>query len=264
MVPCVVGDECELLVLQRNAVVAVVENLCLGCDGFNGKRSGTLGLGVVDLVVVDNAEGRLLAHNGTEHRLALIVGSLGTIYYRTALYSHATLVVLHVLVGNNGTYRHVKVDAHNVALLDVLHRQIALVGCKVGIYLLAVYRYGVGGTLAVAVLIEVAWQHLILYPSRYAHQQIGILGCRLYYANLDVAVPRILCALLEHHFLAANMNGRCVGSVQIDIYVIVLHAIQIAWNRRNEAAEIAGAASATEPRLTCGVVVGIEGILAVA
>ena len=155
-------------------------------------------------------------------------------------------------------------DADDVTLLDVLHRQVTLVGSEVRLHLLAVNRYGVSGTLTVAVLVKVARQYLILHPSRDAHQHVGVLSSRLHHANLDVAIPRILRSLFQHNVLAAYLNGGCVGSEEVYVYIVVLHAVQIARYGGYEAAEIAGAAGATEPRLTCGVVVSVEGILAVA
>ena len=57
-------------------------------------------------------------------------------------------------------------DADYIALLDVLDRQITLVGIEVSLYSLAVYGYCVSRLLCIAILVKITRHHLaqMLYP----------------------------------------------------------------------------------------------------
>ena len=155
-------------------------------------------------------------------------------------------------------------DADDIALLDVLDREITLVGIEVSLYSLAVYGYGVCWLLCIAILVKVARYYLVANPSRNTDQEVGILHTALLHSNLDVAVPRILGSLLQNHILAIHLDGRCITGKEVYIDVVILHTIEITWNRRDEAAQVTRAAGTAEPWLAGGVAISIEGILAVA
>jgi len=156
------------------------------------------------------------------------------------------------------------VDADYIALLDVLDREITLVGIEISLYSLAVYSYCVSRLLCIAILVKIARYYLVANPSRNTDQEIGILHTALLHSNLDVAVPRILGSLLQNHILAIHLDGRCITGKEVYIDVVILHTIEITRHRRDEAAQVTWAAGTSEPRLAGGVAIGIEGILAVA
>ena len=79
-------------------------------------------------IFIHHREGRLLGHNGTEHWLILIIHSLSAIYQWSTLYGNLALIISYLIVSYNCTDRHIKMDADDIALLDVLDREITLVG----------------------------------------------------------------------------------------------------------------------------------------
>ena len=155
-------------------------------------------------------------------------------------------------------------DADDIALLDVLDREITLVGIEVSLYSLAVYGYAISRLLGIAILVKIARHHLVANPSRNTDQEVGILYAALLHSNLDIAVPRILGSLLQNHILTIYLDGRCIAGKEIHIDIVVLHAIEITWNRRDEAAQVTWAAGTSKPWLAGGVAIGIKLILAVA
>ena len=118
-------------------------------------------------------------------------------------------------------------DADHITLPDILHRQITLVGSQISLHSLAVHTHAISRLLGITILIKVARNHLIANPSRNAHQQIGTFHTTLLYQNLDIAIPRILSSLLQHHFLAHHLDGRSISGKEIHIDILVLHAIEI-------------------------------------
>ena len=155
-------------------------------------------------------------------------------------------------------------DADDIALLDFPHRKITLVGIQVGIDLLAIHGHTILWTLCITISVKVAGHHLVAHPSRNADLEAGVLRGILCHLNLDITVPGILGGLFQHHILAPHLDGGSVGCEEVHIDIIALHAIEITWEGRDEAAQVAGTAGTAKPGLACGGVVGIEGILAVA
>ena len=155
-------------------------------------------------------------------------------------------------------------DADDIALLDVLDREITLVGIEVSLYSLAINGYAISRLLGIAILVKIARHHLVANPSWNTNQEIGILHTTLLHSNLDIAIPRILGSLLQNYILAIHLDGRCIAGKEIHVDIVILHAIEIARNRRDEAAQITWAAGTSKPRLAGSVVICIEGILAIA
>ena len=155
-------------------------------------------------------------------------------------------------------------DADDIAFLDVLDREITLVGIEVSRHSLAVYGYAISRLLGIAILVKIARHHLVANPSRNTDQEVGFLYATLLHSNLDIAVPRILGSLLQNHILAIHLDGRCIADKEVNVNVVILHAIEITWNRRDEAAQVTRAAGTSKPWLAGGVAIGIKLILAIA
>ena len=265
MIPGIVRNQGEVLNLDRNdTFLLLVQDMskCRNCLDFEGRS--TLGLLVLNAVVIHQGEVWLLPHDGAEYWLVLIIHSLSAIYQWSTLYGNLTLIICNLRVGNYCAYRHIEVDADDIALLDVLDREITLVGIEVSLHSLAVYGYAISRLLGIAILVKVARHHLVANPSRNTDQEVGILYAALLHSNLDIAVPRILGSLLQNHILAIHLDGRCIAGKEIHIDIVVLHAIEITRNGRDETAQVTWAAGTSEPRLAGGVAIGIELILAIA
>ena len=65
-----------------------------------------------------------------------------------ALRQPLALIICHLTVSYNCTDRHIKMDADYIALLDVIDREITLVGIEISLHSLAVYGYCVSRLLA--------------------------------------------------------------------------------------------------------------------
>ena len=95
MIPGIVRNQGEFLVLDRNgAISSLVEHLRRGLDSLYREGWSTLGLCVLDAVVIYQRECRLLGHYGTEHWLVLIIHSLSAIYQWSTLYGNLTLIIV--------------------------------------------------------------------------------------------------------------------------------------------------------------------------
>ena len=266
MIPGIVRNQGERgAIYSDHILLLLVDNMGRrGNDSLYGEGWGSLGLRVLNAVVVNESEAWLLWHDGTEHWLVLIIHSLSAIYQWSTLYGHLTLIISHLAVSYNCTDRHIEVDADYIALLDVLDREITLVDIEISLYSLAVYGYCVSRLLCIAILVKVARYYLVANPSRYTDQEVGILHTALLHSNLDIAIPRILGSLLQNYILAIHLDGRCIAGKEIHVDIVILHAIEITRNRRDEAAQITWAAGTSKPRLAGSVVICIEGILAIA
>ena len=102
-------------------------------------RAGLDGLYAVEHVAAEfGLELRRAVHQHAAHA-EVVVGPLGTIYYRAALHGHAPAVGLHMRVGLHHARLHVEVYLDAVTLAPAaLDGEIALV--KVALNLLSVYR----------------------------------------------------------------------------------------------------------------------------
>ena len=121
MIPGIVRDQGEVLNLYRNdTFLLLVQNMskCRNCLDFEGRS--TLGLLVLNAVVIYQRERRLLSHDGAEYRLVIVIHSLSAIYQWSTLYGNLSLVICHLAISNHSTYRHIEVDADDIALLDAL------------------------------------------------------------------------------------------------------------------------------------------------
>ena len=134
MIPGIVRNQSQDIVLDRYAIGTLFQNLSISLDGLDREGWSTLGLGVLDAVVLYHREGWLLCHDGTEHRLVLVIHSLSAIYQRSTLYGNLALIICHLSIGNYGTDRHIEVNADDITLLDILDRQITLVGIEVSLH----------------------------------------------------------------------------------------------------------------------------------
>ena len=153
MIPGIVRNQGEVLSLDRNSTfLLLVQDMswCRNCLDFEGRS--TLGLLVLNAVVIHQSEVRLLSHDGAEYRLVIVICSLSTVYQRTTLYGNLALIISHLAVSYNSTDRHIEVDADDIALLDVLDREITLVSIEISLYSLAVYGYCVSRFLCIAIL----------------------------------------------------------------------------------------------------------------
>ena len=237
MIPGIVRNQSELLVLDRNgAVSSLVEHLRRGLDSLDREGRSALSLCVLNAVVIYQRESRLLGHDGTEHWLILIIHSLSAIYQWSTFYGNLALIICYLTVSYNCTDRHIKMDADYIALLDVLDREITLVGIEISLYSLAVYGYCVSRFLCIAILVKVTRYYLVANPSRNTDQEVGILHTALLHSNLDIAVPRILGSFLQNHILTIYLDGRCIAGKEVNIDIVTLHALEIARNRRDETA----------------------------
>ena len=266
MVPSIVRNQSEIHILYRNlAISSLIQYLRRCLDSLHCESRSTLGLGILNSVVVNERESRLLAaHHCTEHRLTSIVSSLSTINQRTTLHCYLATIISHLAIGYNGTNWHIEMDANDITLLDVLHWQITLIGYQVSFHSLAIHGHAISWFLSITISIEVTWHYLVANPSRNTYQEVGILRSTLLHSNLDVSIPRILGCLLQDHILATHLDGRSIACEEVHIDIIVLHTKEITRNGRDETAQVARTAGTTEPWLTCGIAIGIKLVFAIA
>src|SRR5574344_570411 len=111
MIPGIVRNQSQHIVLDRYAIGTLFQNLGISLDGLDREGWSTLGLGVLNAVVIHHREGRLLGHDGTEHWLVLIIHSLSAIYQWSTLYGNLALIISYLAVSYNCTDRHIKMDA---------------------------------------------------------------------------------------------------------------------------------------------------------
>ena len=103
MIPGIVRNQSQHIVLDRYAIGTIFQNLGISLDGLDREGWSTLGLGVLNAVVIHHREGRLLGHDGTEHWLVLIIHSLSAIYQWSTLYGNLTLIICYLTVSYNCT-----------------------------------------------------------------------------------------------------------------------------------------------------------------
>ena len=154
MIPGIVRNQSQHIVLDRYAIGTLFQNLGISLDGLDREGWSALGLGVLNAVVIHHRESRLLGHDDTEHWLVLIIHSLSAIYQWSTLYGNLALIISHLAVSYNCTDRHIEVDADYIALLDVLDREITLVGIEISLYSLAVYGYAISRLLGYRLSME--------------------------------------------------------------------------------------------------------------
>ena len=181
MIPGIVRNQGERgAIYSDHILLLLVDNMGRrGNDSLYGEGWGSLGLRVLDAVVVNESEAWLLWHNGMEHRFIAIIHSLSAIYQWTALYSYLVVVISNLSICHYGANRHIEVDTNHIALLDVLDREITLVGIEVSLHSLTVYGYAISWLLGIAILVKIARHHLVANPSRNTDQEVGILYAAL-------------------------------------------------------------------------------------
>ena len=124
-----------------------------------------------------------------------IVDAFRTIYQRSALEGHSSIVVLHIGIGYNGAWLHVEVYSHHIAFLPLpFYGEISLLNLT--LHLFAIDRYGITQLFFVAVFVEVAWHYLAPYPSRYSYLHVKVLCLRRDDFYCNVAIPWIFGCLL--------------------------------------------------------------------
>lgn len=87
-------------------------------------------------------------------------------------------------------------------------------------------------------------------PSRDADLHTELTCLVVIYLDGDVAVPRVLCILTQGNLLAGYFQRRRVAEEEVDIYILILYGIYVAWEGWQEAADVARAAGTAEPSLT--------------
>lgn len=263
MVPSIVRDEGEFLVVHLQFAVSYRSLLSFGCYGCNVERFA-ISLGIVDAVVVYDIELWLGVHDAFPYVGIIVVGSFGAIYYRATLYGYKSAVGFYLVVSLYCAYRHIKVYAYLVAILHAREVYITIIAFY-GLCVAVVYFYAVGWSDAVVVFVQVAWDNLVFHPSWDAYLEVEVFASLIFdNLYLDVAIPRIFGCHFENNWLAVDKDGCCVRGKKVKIYVVVLYCIHVSRNRRDKTAKVTWAACATKPRLACCCAVGIELVFAVA
>ena len=152
---------------------------------------GTVVGGEVEVLIGQHLKRRLLVDEHA-HDVEVVVDSFGAIHQRSALNGNHATVGFNTLEGTNGAGLHVKVQAHDVALLPLaVDGQVAVLGSGDG-DLCAIDGAGGVQSLIVVIAIEVAGNYIAFQPAGNTNLH-GELACRvLVDGDGDVAVPRIL------------------------------------------------------------------------
>ena len=212
--------------------------------------------------MVNDLESGTARHQEIEDTELAIVHTLCAIDQRATLDGDPSTVVCHMMVGFDATDGHIEMDTDNIALLPrTVDEHIAV--NKFPLYFLTIDHYFIAREYIILEAIEVAGNRHVHHPTRNTDGKVE--GFRLVLDNpeSDVTVPWIVRLLLQHDLLALYLHRGSIASKQVDIESTVFHCIHIAWEGRDETAEIRRTAGTAEPWLTLYGIVGIEGILTV-
>lgn len=251
MTPGIVGDEGQRLVLRREfALFVEVERLSICDKGLDGS-SGHLAVAKTEL--------RFLVEEDA-HDVEVVVGMLGAVDQRAALYRYHAPIGLHLVVGTYHTRFHVETDDELVALLPAaLDVHITISRGQQG-YGDAVDDEAIAQTLVVGIAVEVAGYYLTLQPARNADLQVEGAGGVLVDGDDGLAVPGVVGLLRQTNLLACHVERGGVGEEEVQIDVAVFHGIDIAGQRGDEAADVRRTAGAAEPGLTLVLAHRLQGV----
>lgn len=87
-------------------------------------------------------------------------------------------------------------------------------------------------------------------PNQDADLHAKLTSLVVIHLDSDISVPRIFCVLAQSHLLASYLQRRRVAEEEVDIYILVLYGIYIAWEGWQKTADVARAAGTAEPSLT--------------
>ena len=254
MIPGIIGDQIDAHGRgSKFTLVVELEHLRRG-----GKH--------LDRILVENGlilelEFWRLVDEDAAHVETRIVGPFGTIDQRTALHADTSQIGLDLGICLHDASLHIEVDLHLVALLPLAGNDgiaIAEIGIADGI-IDAIDLQTVAESLVVAVLIEVAWDHLIAHPTRDADVE-GKVATTLLHGQHDIAIVGIGGLLLQGEDTLADLQGCRIAHKEIHKDIVVLHGIDIARERRDETADVGRTAGAAEPSLTLMLTDGLERI----
>ena len=201
---------------NETSVFTVFQGLGLGLDFIDS---------VQHIGFADYFEFRVTVHQDAQY-IEIVIGPFCTVDNRTSFYSDTSTVGFHLVVGFHGTRFHIEVHFHLVAFLPfAVDGEITLL--QVGVHFFAIYFHAVFRTQSVGIRIQVAWHHLILYPSRYTYLHGKLSGTVAVYSDGDITVPRIRSGLCQFYFLAVHLQGRVVRHEEVDIYIAVFYGIDI-------------------------------------
>ena len=185
---------------------------------------------------------------------------LCTIDQRSAFDADHTTVCSYLIICTDGAGLHIETDDQFVTLFPASLDVYIAIGRDEQGHGDAIDDETVAEALAVGILIEVAGHHLVTQPTWDAHLQIEVTDGVLVDDDFRLAFPGVVGGLRESDLLPCHIKGGAVGEEEVQIDIMPLDGIDIAWQRGDETTDIARTAGTAEPRLTLVLSHRLEGI----